>query len=119
MKYVWELHLGERGLICGADSESKYLPWLCSEAELGFLSPFYLPWGRRRLEALLLRFDAAAQGCSEKAQGKEVGQPRDDQGAARAVRVAIQISVPPSYFSEAWKWLSVIWTYTYTKTSWM
>lgn len=30
-------------------------------------------------------FDAAAQGCSEKAQCKEMGQPLEDQGAVKPV----------------------------------
>lgn len=75
-------------------------------SRVGISFPFLSALGKK--EALLLHFAAAAQGCSEKAQGKEVGQPRDDQGAARAVRVAIQICMPPAYLSEAWKWLSVI-----------
>lgn len=53
---------GERADPWGWLSESKYLPWLCSRAELGFLSPFYLPWGRRRLSSFtLLQQHRAAQ----------------------------------------------------------
>lgn len=82
---VWKLCLGKRGLICGTDPLN---PKIClgfvwkQSLGTGVFSPSACPGKKGKLP---LHFDAAAQGCSEKAQCKEMGQPLEDQGTFKPV----------------------------------